>query len=137
MKPTRRVLLLTFLGGALGTALRYGLSLAVADTLLVLFAVNLLGAAALGWFNGDDRFFTDERRAFWSVGFAGGFTTMSGVSMFLFFGFFSISAPLIWVALMFALGFGAYWLALNSAQKLTRPAATKPAATNQDDPVIE
>jgi CrcB protein len=121
VKPTPKILLLTFIGGALGTALRYGLSLAVEDTLAVLFTVNLLGAAALGWFNGHPHFATDERRALWAVGFAGGFTTMSGVAVFLFFHLFALDAPLLWVALMFALGLAAYWLALIAAKKVTGP----------------
>ena len=116
----------------MGTALRYGLSLAVDDTLVVLFAVNLLGAAALGWFNGHPHFATDERRALWAVGFAGGFTTMSGVAMFLFFRNFTLSAPLLWVALMFALGLVAYGLGLIAARKLTGPVAAV-----DDEPVIE
>jgi CrcB protein len=119
VKPTPRILLLTFVGGALGTALRFGLSFEVADTLVVLFIVNLLGAAALGWFNGDRRFDTDERRALWSVGFAGGFTTMSGVALFLANGaFFSPNSTIFWVALMFAFGLAAYWLALTVAKRV-------------------
>ena len=102
----------------MGTALRYGLSLAVDDTLVVLFAVNLLGAAALGWFNGHPHFATDERRALWAVGFAGGFTTMSGVALFMGNNiFFAFNEALLWVALMFALGFAAYWLAFILAKR--------------------
>ena len=119
VKLTPRLLLLTFIGGALGTALRFGLSFAVEDTLMVLFIVNLLGAAALGWFNGDRRFATDERRALWSVGFAGGFTTMSGVALFMGNNiFFAFNEALLWVALMFTLGLAAYWLALILAKRV-------------------
>ena len=119
MNQTPKILLLTFLGGALGTALRYGLSLAVDDTLVVLFAVNLLGAAALGWFNGHPHFATDERRALWAVGFAGGFTTMSGVAVFLESNlFFAPGEAALWVVLMFALGLAAYWLALIAAKRV-------------------
>ena len=118
VKPTPRLLLLTFLGGALGTALRYGLSLAVDDTLVLLFTVNLLGAAALGWFNGHPHFATDERRALWAVGFAGGFTTMSGIALFLVQHSWNISIPLLGVAAMFILGLAAYWLALIAAKRV-------------------
>ena len=119
MKPSPRILLLTFIGGTLGTALRFGLSFAIADTLMVLFIVNLLGAAALGWFNGHPYFGTDERRALWSVGFAGGFTTMSGVALFMGNNlFFALNEALMWVALMFALGLAAYWLALIVAKRV-------------------
>jgi CrcB protein len=117
VKPTPKILLLTFLGGALGTALRFGLSFVFDDTLMVLFIVNLLGAAALGWFNGHPHFATDDRRALWAVGFAGGFTTMSGVALFMGNNlFFALSEALLWVALMFALGLAAYWLALIAAK---------------------
>jgi fluoride ion exporter CrcB/FEX len=49
----------------------------------VLVVVNLLGAAFLGWANGDRRFSSDNSGAFWKVGFSGGFTTMSGVALYL------------------------------------------------------
>lgn len=118
MKPTPRLLLLTFIGGALGTALRFGLSFVFDDTLMVLFIVNLLGAAALGWFNGHPHFATDERRALWAIGFAGGFTTMSGVALFMGNNiFFAFNEALLWVALMFALGLAVYWLALIVAKR--------------------
>ena len=59
--------------------------IATLSGIIALTLANALGAGALGWFNGDRRFNTDARRAFWSVGFAGGFTTMSGLFVWLIF----------------------------------------------------
>ena len=78
MKLSTRVVLLTFLGGALGTLLRYLVLLQI-DGVLAIALINLLGAAAIGVFNGHRFFHTDTRRAFYSIGFAGGFTTLSSM----------------------------------------------------------
>lgn len=53
--------------------------------IIALTLVNSLGTASLGWFNGDQRFASESRKAFWAVGFAGGFTTMSGLFVWLIF----------------------------------------------------
>jgi fluoride ion exporter CrcB/FEX len=45
--------------------------------------VNLSGSAALGFFNHSSRFSSDARRAFFGIGLAGGYTTMSGVALWL------------------------------------------------------
>jgi fluoride ion exporter CrcB/FEX len=112
LKLTGRVILFTYLGGALGTLLRFWVSVSVTQNLISLMIVNLLGAAALGWFNGDHRFDSVNSKAFWSVGFAGGFTTMSGVAIwFLDYSSFGVGAPII-VVLMFALGIFCYWSGL-------------------------
>lgn len=81
MRLSTRIVALTFLGGALGTAGRFALSGLLGNSLLPLFVVNLLGAFALGLFNTSKKFDSDALRAFWGIGFAGGFTTMSGVAV--------------------------------------------------------
>ena len=112
MKITGRVILFTYLGGAIGTLLRFWVSVSVTQNLVSLMIVNLLGAAALGWFKGDYRFASEDSKAFWSVGFAGGFTTMSGVAIwFVDYATFGVGAPII-VVLMFALGIFCYWSGL-------------------------
>lgn len=100
MRISAPVIGLTFLGGAVGTWLRWFIAewlddliintnesahyeQAITSTLVMLFVVNLSGAAALGIFNSSAFFDTDARRAFFAVGLAGGFTTMSGVSLWL------------------------------------------------------
>ena len=84
MRPSGRLIALAFAGGALGTLARYGIGMA-ADWVLAVVLVNLLGAAFLGMVNGlgskpGNHFSTDGARTFWGVGFAGGFTTMSGLA---------------------------------------------------------
>ena len=78
-----RAIRLVFVGGALGSVARYlvGLQFITPITLLV---VNLLGAAFIGYINGapaGSRLATQENRWFWATGFAGGFTTMSGLAL--------------------------------------------------------
>jgi len=72
---------LVFAGGAIGTLLRYALSEATPNTFLSLSVVNLVGSLALGFINSNSWFATPARRNFWGVGFCGGFTTMSGISL--------------------------------------------------------
>jgi CrcB protein len=102
--------LLIFLGGGLGSISRYflggSLELAVGSAFagtLSLFLVNVAGAFFLGLVSFHPRFASNERKAFWGSGFAGGFTTMSGVALFLY-----QQATLPLTAVMFALGFLAF-----------------------------
>jgi fluoride ion exporter CrcB/FEX len=71
---------LVFAGGAIGTLLRFGTSSNL-DDLTALAIVNIVGSAIIGWLNSDPRFASDGKRAFWAVGFTGGFTSMSGVAL--------------------------------------------------------
>ena len=83
--------LLVFLGGALGTLLRYLVGGALELTLgaslagsLSLLLVNVIGATLLGYTTTNKRFASEDKRSFWSAGFCGGFTTMSGIALFLY-----------------------------------------------------
>jgi len=114
MPKALKVAALVFLGGALGSGLRYviGIELEVAPTL---FIVNSLGALILGVANG--RKWPIWFQPFFGTGFAGGFTTMSGLSLFLNANFKSEPLNVAGtVALMFAAGFAAYWLGLRVAR---------------------
>jgi CrcB protein len=78
-----------FLGGALGAMARYMLmELAIINfpnelgQLVSLFVVNLLGAYLLG-LTVRHPYFTSGCKNLWGTGFAGGFTTMSGVTVFM------------------------------------------------------
>lgn len=86
---SNKVLLAVFLGGALGSLSRYLVSLTTSSLpdgyrqLAAVSIVNLLGAALLGFVVATALIRTFEAKAFWGTGFAGGFTTMSGVAMIL------------------------------------------------------
>jgi len=71
---------LVFAGGTVGTLLRTGFAFGL-DSYFSLAAVNIVGSALIGWLNSDPRFATEGKRAFWAIGFCGGFTTMSGVAL--------------------------------------------------------
>ena len=71
---------LVFAGGAIGTLVRFGTSSNL-DDMTALAIVNIVGSAIIGWLNSDPRFASDDKRAFWAVGFTGGFTSMSGIAL--------------------------------------------------------
>jgi fluoride ion exporter CrcB/FEX len=71
---------LVFAGGALGTLLRFGTSFGL-DEVISVAIVNIVGSAVIGWLNSDPRFASEGKRAFWAVGFSGGFTTMSALAL--------------------------------------------------------
>jgi CrcB protein len=103
-------LFLVFLGGGLGSLLRYamgsGLEISLGSTLagmLSLFLVNVTGAFFLGVVSFHPFFANENRKSFWGSGFAGGFTTMSGVALFVY-----QQSSLTITSVMFALGFFAF-----------------------------
>ncbi|MEN9989366.1 MAG: hypothetical protein RL508_345 [Actinomycetota bacterium] len=84
MNPPLRSIGIAFAGGALGSVLRLLVG-ETFDNLTTLIVVNLLGTAFLGWVNGSalgpkKRFASAGSKVFWGAGFAGGFTTMSGLA---------------------------------------------------------
>jgi CrcB protein len=106
MKPTIKSVALVFLGGALGTWGRWIFAESF-NTIAMLFAVNIIGSILIGFLNGKK--LSEDQRALWVVGFCGGFTTMSGVALWIYLQAFSSQAALL-VALMFVAGIGAYFL---------------------------
>lgn len=85
-----RVAGLVFLGGAIGSMLRHVLHDYIAgffefpqSEIIALSVVNLLGSYFLGLVTRHPLFFGNMRQAFFGTGFAGGFTTMSAVTMFI------------------------------------------------------
>jgi CrcB protein len=103
-------LFLVFLGGGLGSLLRYvlgsGLEVSLGSTLagmLSLFIVNVAGAFFLGIVSFHPFFANEYKKSFWGSGFAGGFTTMSGVALFVY-----QQSSLTITSVMFALGFFAF-----------------------------
>lgn len=96
----------TFFGGALGTVLRYALSLEF-HQFYWLWIINILGALILGIVQTLGRLNNERAQAFWGTGFCGGFTTMSSLITFATLG----SDPAFnWVALQIVVGIFAYWL---------------------------
>ena len=98
---------LVFAGGGIGALTRYlvggSLELLVGSSLagsVSLVLVNVAGAFFLGIVSFYPYFASAERKAFWGSGFAGGFTTMSGVALFTF-----QQSSIAITAVMFALGF--------------------------------
>lgn len=119
MQLDNKIIGLTFAGGAIGSMLRYGLDFVAPNNLILLFVVNILGSALLGFVLGRGEKFTDAARSFWGTGLAGGFTTMSGVSLwFAVEGAFAQWAFSM-VATMFILGLLAYFATHKLTQKLS------------------
>lgn len=113
---------LVFLGGGIGSLLRYvigsalelslGSSLAVSLSLVI---VNVSGALFLGIVSFHPYFASTQRKAFWGSGLSGGFTTMSGVALFLY-----QPGSLAITAVMFALGFLAFAAGVNIGKAKAR-----------------
>ena len=85
-----RVAGMVFIGGSIGTMLRYLLHEVIAarhefptSELLALTFVNLFGSYFLGVTARHPIFDGERRKAFFATGFAGGFTTMSALTVFI------------------------------------------------------
>jgi CrcB protein len=115
------LLLAVFFGGALGSALRYlvflgveGSSLTEPEIALVATSiVNLMGALFLGFVQARN-LPSSPKLAFWGTGVAGGFTTMSGLTLVTHqqnLGPFG-NGTIFWfaVVLQLILGVLAFWL---------------------------
>ena len=85
MSITSRNLLLVFVGGAGGTALRWIVGLGTDSVgispLVGLLVVNAAGAFVLGWFVATNRWMANDINALFAVGVLGSFTTFSAYSM--------------------------------------------------------
>jgi CrcB protein len=116
------ILLGVFVGGALGSLARFlillGFESAFLPSLVLEFfstaVVNLLGAWLLGVINSQVFKPDSNAKALWGTGFAGGFTTMSGLAVItagagLGFGIMSL---VFWLGVLvqLALGILVYWL---------------------------
>ena len=111
-----------FLGGVLGTMLRYLIfeamsALASYPTyeLIALFIVNLSGAFFLGLTARYPYFQSEICRNLWGVGFAGSFTTMSALTLWIDYQGLGVD-----VVAMLAAGFGLYWFGFELGRKVAR-----------------
>ncbi len=115
-----RIIRLTFLGGALGSLMRFAIGAMLGD-LISLIIVNLLGTALLGWLNANKKYDNGELSALWKTGFAGGFTTMSGVATVIYFESASLGVLSYALGFLFlALGLAVYWAAFVVSRKQVR-----------------
>lgn len=128
---TWKSLSLVFAGGTLGTLLRFSFDLML-GSLLSVAAVNIIGSIIIGWVNSDPRTSRVGRKQFWSVGFAGGFTTMSGVALLTASGIttltvgepvnFQVASFIVGIFVLSLLGYwGAYSLGQRLAGENARP----------------
>jgi fluoride ion exporter CrcB/FEX len=131
-----KVLGAVFIGGALGSIARFltilGIdAIAVEDLLKELVAtsiVNLAGAFLLGFVHvvGSSR--SETWKGFFGPGFAGGFTTMSGLALITAGAEFGMSPSgfLFWiaVAIQLVLGVFCYWLGTNLGARKSPKAAS-------------
>lgn len=113
---SKRVILLTFAGGMLGTWARW-LFAGFFDTYGTLFVVNILGSLLLGFVNVHPKFQSDESKAFLAIGLCGGFTTMSAVALWLFQSQNVLLIAIPQVVLMFAAGIAAYFAGTKLVRK--------------------
>ena len=111
MSGNWRMLGYVFLGGSLGTMLRYLIFEVInlnfdypVGELTAIFVVNMIGSYFLGLTARHPYFQLEWCRNLWGVGFAGGFTTMSAVTTFVDFN--GLLNP--WVGLMMLFGLGVY-----------------------------
>lgn len=125
MIVSAKIIRLTFLGGALGSLVRFGIFIGFGDLPSVIF-VNLVGAALIGWLNSNKKYDTDELNALWKIGFAGGFTTMSGFAALIVIYTQGIGPIAILLALLVTLlGLGAYWFAFVISRSIYRSGGVK------------
>jgi fluoride ion exporter CrcB/FEX len=114
-----------FLGGVLGTMLRYlifealgPLSSQPTFELIALFVVNLSGTFFLGLTARYPYFQTEVCRNLWGVGFAGSFTTMSALTLWIDYHGSSIE-----VIAMLVAGFALYWAGFEAGRRAARKQA--------------
>jgi CrcB protein len=120
---SKQLLPLVFLGGALGTSLRYLIEILVGGMpqgqIVLTSFVNLLGAALLGFVSVHKFFASSSSQGLWGVGFFGGFTTMSGLAVITAGSDLGLSpvGPIYWlvVLMQLVLGVAAYRLGLVMA----------------------
>ena len=107
--PSARILALVFAGGALGAVTR-GFITEFGSDPLEIFIANMVGAFILALSMTVPALSSPERQAFLGSGFAGGFTTLSGVAIIAVLGKLSPDVAAEYIALTIGFGLLAYWL---------------------------
>ena len=109
-KPSSvRLLGYVFMGGALGAVTR-GFITEFGSDPLEIFIANLVGAFILALSMTVPALSSPERQAFLGSGFAGGFTTLSGVAIIAVLGKLSPDVAAEYIALTIGFGLVAYWM---------------------------
>lgn len=116
-----RLLVLTFVGGALGAVSRGYLTHFGSDPLDI-FIVNVVGAFILAITATVPALATPERQALLGSGFAGGFTTLSGIAIITVLGKLSSDIAVGYIAFTIAFGLLAYWLGDAVGRRIKRVA---------------
>lgn len=117
-----RVLGFTFLGGALGSLSRGFITHFGSDPIDI-FIANIVGSFILALALTVPALATPERQAFLGSGFAGGFTTLSGIAIISILGKLSPDIVVAYISLSVAFGLLAYWLGDAIGRRIKR--ATK------------
>ena len=123
------ILLAVFFGGATGSLARYliwlgveqvGVSLLLVEVVATAI-VNIAGAGLLGFVHSPAFKVSEKKKSFWGAGFAGGFTTMSGLALITAGAALGLSelCYLYWLAVIiqFVVGFLAYWFVRSGFEK--------------------
>lgn len=116
-----RVLGYTFLGGALGSLSRGFITHFGSDPIDI-FIANIVGSFILALALTVPALATPERQAFLGSGFAGGFTTLSGIAIISILGKLSPDIVVAYISLSVAFGLLAYWLGDAIGRRIKRAA---------------
>lgn len=126
---------LTLLGGTIGSLWRVFVG-TFNDEISTLFIVNVIGCLIVGWINADPRLTGERARAFWSVGFCGGLTSLSAVAVWFAFPFEASTGVLThqpfaiisgaWILLMIVDGIVAYFVGAWLARRFVAGAGLPP-----------
>ena len=83
--------------------------------------MNIAGAGLLGFVHSPAFKVSEKKKSFWGAGFAGGFTTMSGLALITAGAALGLSelGYLYWLAVIiqFVVGFLAYWFVRSGFEK--------------------
>lgn len=114
-----KVLGFTFLGGALGSLCRGFITHFGSDPLDI-FVANIVGSFILALTLTIPALATPERQAFLGAGFAGGFTTLSGIAILSVLGSLSPDIVVAYISLSIAFGLLAFWLGDSIGRRIKR-----------------
>jgi fluoride ion exporter CrcB/FEX len=116
---TLKLLGFTFLGGALGAVTRGFITQFGSDPIDI-FIANIVGSFILALAMTVPVLATPERQAFLGSGFAGGFTTLSGIAILAVLGKLSPDIVVAYISLSIIFGLLSYWLGDTVGRRIKR-----------------